>query len=133
LLRDHPIIRGRTPAEQVRKVLTFTGQSLLGPPSGVSFLALSDAAVEHPPTVPKVEKRGGDVRVTMEYGAPVSAKGRAQGIALEVERGRLVVLGEAGMLRAQRDRRDERVGMNVPDYDDRQLAINIMHWLSRIL
>jgi len=133
LLRDHPILRGRNPAERIRKVLTFTGQSLLGPPSAVPFLALSDAAIEHPPTVPKVERRGGDVRVTMDYGASVSAKGRAQAIALEVEKGRVVVLGEAGMLRAQRERGGERVGMNVPGYDDRQLAINIMHWLSRIL
>jgi hypothetical protein len=133
LLKDHPVIRGRTPAERVRKVLTFTGQSLLGPPSAVPFLALSDAAVELPPTAPKVEKTGGDVRVTMDYGAPISAKGRAQGIALEVGRGRLVILGEAGMLRAQKERGGERVGMNVPGYDDRQLAINIMHWLSRLL
>jgi hypothetical protein len=133
LLRDHPIVHGRAPAERVRKVLTFTGQSLLGPRSAVPFLALSDTAVELPPTVPKVEKSGGDVRVSMEYGAPVSAKGKAQGIALEVERGRVVVLGEAGMLRAQRERGGERVGMNVPGYDDRQLAINIMHWLSRNL
>ena len=28
LLRDHPIVRGRNPSEQVRNVLTFTGQSL---------------------------------------------------------------------------------------------------------
>ena len=90
-------------------------------------------AVEHPPTAAKVQKTGSDVRITMEYGAAGSAKGRAQGIALEVEKGRIVVLGEAGMLRAQTERRDQRVGMNVPGYDDRQLAINIMHWLSRIL
>jgi hypothetical protein len=44
-----------------------------------------------------------------------------------------VVLGEAGMLRAQRDRGRERVGMNVPGYDNRQLALNILHWLSRVL
>jgi len=133
LLREHPIIRGRTPAERIRKALTFTGQSLLGPSSAVPFLALSDAAIEYVPTAPKVEKSGGDVRVTMEYGAPVSVKGRAQGVALEVEKGRLVVLGDAGMLRAQKEKGGGRVGMNVPGYDDRQLAINIMHWLSRNL
>jgi hypothetical protein len=37
------------------------------------------------------------------------------------------------MLRAQRDRNGARVGMNVPGYDNRQLALNIMHWLSRAL
>jgi hypothetical protein len=133
LLRDHPIIRGRSPAERVQRVLTFTGTSLEGAVAAVPFLALSDAATERPPGPPSVERVGGDVRVSMEYGAPASAAGRAQGIALEVEAGRVVVLGEAGMLRAQRERNGLKVGMNVPGYDNRQLALNIMHWLSRIL
>jgi hypothetical protein len=133
LLRDHPIIRGRRPAEQVRRVLTFTGQSILGPPASVAFMALSDGATERPPGDARVETDGGNSRVFMEYGNPVSAKGRAQGIALELDKGRIVILGEAGMLRAQRDRGGVRVGMNVPGYDNRQLAINVMHWLSRIL
>jgi hypothetical protein len=133
LLRDHPIVRGRSQAERVRRVLTFTGQSLEGPAAAVPFLALSDAATERPPGAPHVERDGGDVRVTMEYGTPVTAAGRAQGLAFEVAAGRVVVLGEAGMLRAQRDRNGARVGMNVAGYDNRQLALNIMHWLSRAL
>jgi hypothetical protein len=126
-LRDHAIIRGRRP------VLTFTGQSLVAPSEAVAFLALSDAAIERPPTAPKVEKSRGDVRVTMEYADPVPIHGRAQGIALEWEKGRVVVLADAGMLRAQRERGGMRVGMNVPEYDNRQLALNIMHWLSRAI
>lgn len=133
LLRDHVIIRGRNPGEQVQKVLTFTGQSLLGPREAVAFMALSDAAVERPPTAPRVEKHGGDTRVSMVYADPVPAKGRAQGIALEVDKGRVVILGDAGMLRAQRESGGLRVGMNVPGYDNRQLALNIMHWLSRVI
>ncbi len=132
LLRDHPIIRGRSPTERVHRVLTFTGTSLRGPAAAVAFLALSDAATERPPGRPSVERVDGDIRVSMEYGAPIAAAGRAQGIALEVAAGRVVVLGEAGMLRAQRERDGRRVGMNVPGYDNRQLALNIMHWLSRI-
>lgn len=133
LLRDHPVVRGRSPAERVQRVLTFSGQSIQGPASAVPFLALSDAATERPPGPPEVERVGGNVRVRMEYGAPVAAAGRAQGLAFEVESGRVVVLGEAGMLRAQRSHNGERVGMNVPGYDNRQLALNIMHWLSRLL
>jgi hypothetical protein len=91
------------------------------------------AATELPPGPPRVERDGGDVRVNMEYGAAVSVAGRAQGLALDVERGRVVVLGEAGVLRAQRERKGERVGMNAPGYDNRQLALNILHWLSRVL
>ncbi|HSJ65516.1 MAG TPA: DUF4350 domain-containing protein [Gemmatimonadaceae bacterium] len=133
LLGDHPIIHGRNEAERVRRVLTFTGQSVQGPARAVGFLTLSDAATERPPGAPHVERDGGDVRVSMEYGPPVSAAGRAQGLALEVGAGRVVVLGEAGMLRAQRERGGALVGMNVPGYDNRQLALNIMHWLSRTL
>lgn len=133
LLRDHPIVRGRNQSETVRRVLTFTGQSLRGPDSAVSFLALSSSATDRPPRPAKAERVGNDTRVSMEYGDPVSAAGGAQGVAFEMQKGRVVVLGEAGMLRAQRDRNKPLVGMNVPGYDNRQLALNIMHWLSRII
>jgi hypothetical protein len=133
LLRDHPIIRGRKEAERVRRVVTFTGTSLRGPAGAVPFLALSDAATDRPPGTPRVKRDGGDVRIEMDYGEPVGASGRAQGLALEFGAGRMVVLADAGMLRAQRPRGDLPVGMNVPGYDNRQLALNIIHWLSRAL
>jgi hypothetical protein len=133
LLADHPITRGRRPGEQVRRVLTFTGQSLGCPAGGVALLKLGETAVDRPPSAPRVERVGGDVRVSMDYGDPVPAGGRAQGVALEAGRGRVVVLGESAMLSAQRDRRGSPVGMNYPGYDNRQLALNIMHWLSRLL
>ena len=38
-----------------------------------------------------------------------------------------------GPLRAQREKNGNRVGMNRPGYENRQLALNIMHWLSRAL
>lgn len=131
LLTEHPIIQGRNDSERVERVVTFTGQSLAGPQSAAAFLALAASATDRPPGVPVVEKSGGDVRVSMEYGETYSAAGRAQGLALEVEKGRVVVLGESGMLRAHNDR-SGRVGMNYPGCDNRQLALNIMHWLSRL-
>lgn len=130
LLEDHQITRGRTAGEHIRRIVTFTGQSIWGPPEVQAFMSLADTALDSPPTAPKVDKDGGEVRVSMEYGTPVSAKGRAQGIALEV--GRVVVLGEAGMLSAQIDKRGRPVGMNFPGYDNRQLTLNIIHWLSRL-
>lgn len=133
LVRDHPITRGRGAAEEVRRVLTFTGQSLAGPPGSTALLALADGAVEYPPTAPRVDRDGGDVRVSMEYGDPFPAAGRAQALALEHGTGRVVVLADAGMLRAQRPRGGPPVGMNVAGYDNRQLAINVMRWLSRAL
>jgi hypothetical protein len=133
LLLDHPITRGRNPADRIERVLTFTGTSIRGPANGTAFLTLSDSAVDRPASTPTVARGDGTVRVSTIYGDPVSAKGRAQCIALDVEKGRVVVLGEAGMLSAQRDRGGSPVGMNFPGYDNRQLALNIMHWLSRLL
>ena len=53
---------------------------------------------------------------------------------MEFGRGRVVVLGEAAMLTARLHRFDGRpIGMNTPGYDNRQLALNIMHWLTRLL
>ena len=61
---------------------------------------------------------------------PVSAAGRAQGLALCFGEG-LVVLGEAADLSTQIiDLEAEEFGMNVPGLDNRQLALNIMDWLS---
>jgi hypothetical protein len=133
LLRDHPIVLGRDEHDGLRRILSFTGQSVAAPPPAVAFLALSDHAIERPPGPARAVKRGGDVRVEMEYGDPISAAGRAQGVALEFGRGRVVVLGEAGMLRAQKEKNGSLVGMNVPGYDDRQLALNVVRWLSRAL
>jgi hypothetical protein len=56
---------------------------------------------------------------------------------MTVGRGRLVVLGEAGMLSAQviryPDGHEMKMGMNVPGTDDQQFALNVMHWLSAAL
>ena len=60
-----------------------------------------------------------------------SAAGRAQGIAFKFGKGRVVVLGEAAMMSAQLAGPEKRrMGMNMPGSDNRQLALNIMHWLS---
>jgi hypothetical protein len=37
------------------------------------------------------------------------------------------------MLRAQKEKDGSLVGMNVPGYDNRQLALNVVRWLSRAL
>ena len=118
LLVDSPITNGRGGSERVNRVIAFTGQSLKGPEGSEPFLKLADTAVDHiaPP------------------GKDVSAAGRAQGIAFRLGKGRVVVLGEAGMLSAQVTGRDNKpFGMNVPGIDNKQLALNIMHWLSGIL
>ena len=117
LLGDHSITQGRNSHERVNRVVTFTGQSLQGPEGSVALLKLPATAVD---TFPQN-------RTTQ------SAAGRAQGLALTFGKGRVVVLGEAGMLSAQIDNKERVFGMNYPNTDNRQLALNIMHWLSRLL
>ena len=58
--------------------------------------------------------------------------GKAQGLAFGWGQGRVVILGEAAMLTAQVDS-GVSFGMNSPGNDNRQFALNIMHWLSHRL
>ena len=115
LLGDHPITQGRDDSERIRRVQTFTGQSLKGPAGSVAILKLADTAVDEG-----------------EDGKSTPAAGRAQGIAFTFGSGRVVVLGEAAELSAQ-VAGGERFGMNVPGLDNRQMALNLMHWLSGLL
>ncbi len=119
LIGKHPILLGRDGSERIDRVLTFAGQSLKGPPGSVNLLPLSSSAADQPgPALP---------------GRSGSASGRAQGLAFTLGKGNVVVLGEAAMLTAQVNGRQRiRMGMNVPGTDNRQFALNVMHWLSRV-
>jgi hypothetical protein len=132
LLASHPVTDGRNAEERVARVVAFTGQSVSVPSGAVAFLRLGATARDFVPREPKIEKVGGDTRITPQYGDPVPAAGRAQGIALEVGKGRVVILGEAAMMTAQISGDGHPFGMNVPGNDNRKLALNIMHWLSRL-
>ncbi|HEV2912371.1 MAG TPA: hypothetical protein VGX92_03545 [Pyrinomonadaceae bacterium] len=122
LLIEHPITQGRDRTERVNRVVTFGGQSLKGPAESTGFLKLGGTAIDILPSKQKV-----------------SAAGRFQAIAMKFGRGRVVVTGEAGMLSAQLVAAEEGGtptspwGMNFPGVDNRQLALNIMHWLSGLL
>jgi hypothetical protein len=118
LLAEHAITNGRNAAERVSRVIVFAGQSLQGPAGSDAFLKLSDTAVDK---IASPEKTA-------------SAAGRAQGIAFRAGKGRVVVLGDAAMLSAQLTGSDNQpFGMNVAEIDNKQLALNIMHWLSGLL
>jgi hypothetical protein len=116
LLGDHPIVWGRGPSEQINRVVTYSGQSLLGPRGSVPFLLLSDTAFDRS----KVDN------------SVASAAGRCQGLTMIHGKGRVVILGEAALLSAQ-FYGGQPVGMNDPANDNRQLALNIMHWLSGLI
>ena len=116
-LADHAITRGRNDSERLNKVIAFTGQSLKGPPDSIAFMKLADTAQDRMPG-PNTQ--------------PTSAAGRAQGIVMKFGKGRVIVLGEAAMLSAQliTGPNGFKFGMNRPGIDNRQLALNVMHWLS---
>ena len=132
LLQSHPITDGRNPEETVKRVVAFTGQSLSVPQGAMPFLKLGATARDFKPREPKIVKEGNNVRIVPQYGDPVPASGRAQGLALEVGKGRVVILGEAAMMTAQISGDGRPFGMNAAGNDNRQLALNIMHWLSRL-
>jgi hypothetical protein len=99
--------------------MTFVGQSLKGPEGSEAFLKLADTATDRLPGDPPKDS---------------SAAGRAQALAFKFGKGRVVVLGDAAMLSAQVTGSDNQpFGMNIPNIDNKQLALNIMHWLSGLL
>ncbi len=147
-LIDHAITNGRDDAERIQRVIAFTGQSLSIPPQGEVILRLGDSAVDV--TLPDTDNqqvletavRAARRGEAVAGGARSGASGRAQLLALPFGKGRVVVSAEAAMLSAQLVSGDAAqelgtsqfpMGMNHPDCDNRQLALNIMHWLTRLL
>ena len=127
-LGAHAIMNGRDSSERIRTVVSFTGQSMSSPPGATALLRLSPTAGESPTREDLASLRG------------VSAAGRAQGIAMTFGRGRVVMLGEAAMMSAQlaAGAVDQygapfTMGMNHPGSDDKQFALNVVRWLSRVL
>jgi hypothetical protein len=102
------------PGGAVRRVMTYTGEALDGPATADVLLRLPADAVEW----------------TSESGTMVAhPAGGAQGVALRVGRGRVVVLGEAAMLTAQVAAR-EPFGMQTGDNDNIAFARNVIAWLA---
>jgi hypothetical protein len=138
LLGDHPVVRGRDKAEEVKRIVAFTGQSLSVPAGATAIMKLGPNAYEAPTRE--------DAAAALDAGDKgpgthaESVKGRAQGVVMAFGKGRVAIFGEAAMFSAQVVRFEEdgkpqefQMGMNVPGNDDRQLALNLMHWLSGLL
>jgi len=127
-LGEHPILKGRYPGypnERIDVITCFTGQSIHSE-TGISLLKLTDQALDYETRELSEKAVGGK-----------SAAGRAQAVAVEFGEGRIVVLGEAGMLTAQVIRflffTIEKFGFNRPGNDNHQFALNIMHWLTHLI
>lgn len=136
----HPIIAGRNADEAVTEVTAFTGQSLRGPAEAVILLPMTEGALEAVdlPTMQQLSDRLGAGEAAEAVLAELSRPALpAQGLAFAHGQGRVVVLGEAGMLSAQLirfpdDRPDRRFGMNAAPGNAR-FALNILHWLTGLL
>ena len=116
LLGDHAITRGRNASERINSVTTFTGQSLTGGEGSTSLLTLAATSGDYNPATHQ----------------EIPAGGRSQAVALAFGKGRVVITGDAAMLSAQAEG-NVRFGMQRAGNDDRQFALNIMHWLSGLL
>lgn len=141
-LGTHPIMNGRSGSEAVRSIRSFTGQSL-GVPSGAAILMKVATSAREAATPNDLDAEDAASRSVDSSGFGARSKavdGRAQGLAFPFGQGRIVVLGEAAMLSAQilrftdgNQQQDTKIGMNAPGNDNRQFALNVLHWLSRLL
>ena len=127
-LGEHPIVHGGDSDQRVDHVMSFVGTAftvragtthspLLVLPAGTQLL-LPEVAWEFSE---QTERR--------------DASGMLQGAALEVGRGRVAVVGEAGMFTAQVRGQDRQpVGLNHPKASDNaRFVLNVLHWLAGIL
>jgi hypothetical protein len=140
-LGEHPIIKGLRSGERIKRVVAFGGQSLSVPGGATALLKFGATSLE--------SENQNELQLALEDArakgpsAPAAlirhatpAAGRAQAVALTVGTGRVVVVGEAGMFSAQIAKglqpsgADVKFGMNVPGNDDKQFALNVLHWLS---
>lgn len=142
-LGDHPILRGRDDSEVVGRVRSFTGQSVAGPSGATVLLALrpDDYEAANVQVLQQINDRveadpSTREAVLAELAQPALP---AQGVAFQHGQGRVVLLGEAGILTAQivkfpadSGREDIVFGLQTPGHDDQQFALNVLHWLSRL-
>lgn len=124
-LGDHAITRGRSAAERIDSVFSFTGSAFQAD-SAVPILTLGPAA------------RSLEPRIAWQFDSTtviVPAGGWRQGAALHVGRGRVAAFGEAAMFSAQiAGPARARMGMNAPfAAQNPQFLLNVMHWLTGLL
>lgn len=121
-LSSHIILTGAGGDPAVTELRTFTGSAFEAPAAqplvtlGEGFLLIT-----------------GPGPVAIDPTGENNASGLLQGAALELGRGRIVVMGEAAMFSSQLAGPEQRVmGIGAPGTEqNKQFALNLMHWLSR--
>ena len=127
-LRSHPIINGRSVAERIDSVMTFTGQAFRAHPKTPidPLLVMGDEVVV---LLPKVAAQFTDTTPQL------AAVGWLQGAVLRHGSGRVAAFGEAAMFSAQLAGVERSpMGMNAASAEQNyQFLLNLMHWLSGLL
>lgn len=117
------VTAGRNPAEQVERVVTFTGSAFRPPAGAIPVLSFPAGFVSAEASAP----------FKFDAATPrVPIAGWSQGALLHVGKGRVAVFGEAGMFTAQlQGGNGRRFGMNAPlAAHNFQFLLNVLHWLS---
>lgn len=127
-LARHPITEGRRPAERIDSVATFWGQAMRAIDTRVWGLLTFSG----PHVISYQPERAWRFSETTPT---VAVTGWLQGATLTRGLGRVVILGEAGMLSAQlMARASTPAGMNAAvARQNQQFVLNIFHWLCRLL
>jgi hypothetical protein len=128
VLGNHPITNGRTSAERVSKVVSFTGSA---------FRVDADRNAQ-----PLLTLGSGVVSIMAERAwtwdsntRRIPVGGWSQGAVMRAGEGRVAMFGEAAMFTAQL-RGPERIpmGMNAPYAEENyKFLLNVSHWLSGLL
>ncbi|HET8678071.1 MAG TPA: DUF4350 domain-containing protein [Blastocatellia bacterium] len=122
-LKEHEITRGRTDAEKIDRVATFTGSAFQVDREAQPLLVLGPTVVSFMTSV------AGQID---EATPRTPVKGWYQGAVMRRGKGRVAVFGEAAMFSAQLAGPNRNpMGMNAPVAEKNpQFLLNLMHWLS---
>jgi hypothetical protein len=125
-LGAHPVVNGRSQAERVDSVISFTGSAFRTTVPVDTLLTLPATTLVLMPQVAWQFSR---------LTPRLAGAGMMQGALLTHGRGRVALFGEAAMFSAQVAGPQRRpMGMNDPAApQNAQFLLNVMHWLSGLL
>lgn len=127
-LRGQPITNGRNDRERIDSVYTYWGHAMRGRNGSVQpLLVFSGPVVSYQP------------REAWRFNGPdtgvVDVAGWSQAVAVRVGAGRVVILGDSGMLSAYLVGANRQpAGMNSPAaVQNEQFVLNAIHWLTGLI
>jgi Tol biopolymer transport system component len=126
ILADHRITNGRTAAERVDKVVSFTGSAFQ-----VDADRNAQPLLTFGPNVVSIQTQRAWTWNSSTPRIPVA--GGPQGAVMRAGEGRVAMFGEAAMFTAQL-KDGQKMGMNAPYAEQNyKFLLNVSHWLSGLL